>query len=262
MPSEVSLGVRSPKGLLPQSGRQLQLRCPVARVHVMIHKFHLPFHAITGHKLGVTSCADGSGGQIALRTSPLASGLPLTCKALPFAGGASAPYLPGCTRQLLTVRCAHYAEGASRSTFGFVTIVPRYLLGQVMPSHSFAALTALIVRRVNGFADRPLPACTGRPHAPRRGIGVRTRQRHLAAARAKKNLKLCAKQLEVKKFPAPCYSPIVNYTVPSPLEPLTTVFGKGTCVSAPLSAPEKITIKKTSPGIISKIQSSRLSNIC
>ena len=152
--------------------------------------------------------------------------------------------------------------GASLTTFGFVTIVPRYLLVQVMPSHSFAALTALIVRRVNGFADRPMPACTGRPHAPRRGIGVRTRQRHLAAARAKKNLKLCAKQLEVKKFPAPCYSPIVNYTVPSPLEPLTTVFGKGTCVSAPLSAPEKITIKKTSPGIISKIQSSRLSNIC
>ena len=35
---------------------------------------------------------------------------------------------------------------------------------------------------VNGFADRPRPACTGRPHAPRRGIGVRTRQRHLAAA--------------------------------------------------------------------------------
>ena len=55
-----------------------------------------------------------------------------------------------------------------------------------------AALTALVVRRVNGdvtlfvrrvngFADRPMPACTGRPHAPRRGIGVRTRQRHLAA---------------------------------------------------------------------------------
>ena len=34
---------------------------------------------------------------------------------------------------------------------------------------------------VNGFADRPRLACTGSPHAPRRGIGVRTRQRHLAA---------------------------------------------------------------------------------
>ncbi|WP_419646684.1 hypothetical protein, partial [Victivallis vadensis] len=58
----------------------------------------------------------------------------------------------------------------SLSTFGFVTIVPRYLLPQVIPSHSFAALTALIVRRVNGdsallycingFADQPMLACT------------------------------------------------------------------------------------------------------
>ena len=39
---------------------------------------------------------------------------------------------------------------ASLSTFGFVTIVPRYLLPQVIPSHSFAALTALVVRRVKG----------------------------------------------------------------------------------------------------------------
>ena len=61
------------------------------------------------------------------------------------------------------------------------------------PRHlAAAALTALVVRRVNGdvalfvrlvngFADRPRPACTGSPHAPRWGIGVRTRQRHLAA---------------------------------------------------------------------------------
>ena len=116
----------------------------------MILKFNLPFHAITGHKLVVTSYADGSGGPHALRTSPLASELLLTCVALPFAGGASAPYLPGYARQLLIVRCTHYAGGASLTTFGFVTIVPRYLLPQVIPSHSFAALTALIVRRVNG----------------------------------------------------------------------------------------------------------------
>ena len=119
-----------------------------------------------------------------VRTSPLASGLPLTCEALPFASAA----LPLTCRAALTT-----PGGASLTTFGFVTIVPRYLLPQVMPSHSFAALTALVVRRingdvtlfvrlVNGFADRPMPACTGRPHAPRRGIGVRTRQRHLAAA--------------------------------------------------------------------------------
>ena len=39
-----------------------------------------------------------------------------------------------------------------------------------------------LAARVNGFADQPSLACTGCPHAPRRGIGVRTRQRHLAAA--------------------------------------------------------------------------------
>ena len=150
MPSDVNLGVRSPKGLLPLRGSKLQLRFPIARDHVMILKFNSPFRIVTGHKLGAVRTADGSGGPIALRTSPLASELPLTCEALPFAGGASAPYLPGCARQLLSVRCAHYAGGASLSTFGFVTIVPRYLLPQVMPSHSFAALTALVVRRIKG----------------------------------------------------------------------------------------------------------------
>ena len=65
-------------------------------------------------------------------------------------GRGFAAYLSACGGQLLNVRCAHYAGGASLSTFGFVTIVPRYLLPQVMPSHSFAALTALVVRRVKG----------------------------------------------------------------------------------------------------------------
>ena len=111
--------------------------------------------------------------QSRVRTSPLASELPLTCQALPFAGGPSGPYLSGCARQLLTVRCAHYAGGASLTTFGFVTIVPRYLLPQVIPSHSFAALTALVVRRENGnvallvcrgngLVDQPRLACTSR----------------------------------------------------------------------------------------------------
>ena len=140
---------------------EIHLRFPISCDHVIILKFSSPFRIITSHKLVVMSYADGSGGPFSrparlrrarspVRTSPLASELLLTCEALPFAGGASAPYLSGCARQLLTVRYAHYAEGASLSTFGFVTIVPRYLLPQVIPSHSFAALTALIVRRVNG----------------------------------------------------------------------------------------------------------------
>ena len=60
----------------------------------------------------------------------------------------------------------------------------------------------------------------------------------------KKKLRLCAKQSEVKKFPALCYSPTVKFAVPSPLGSLTTVFGKGTCVTTPLLAPENITMKK------------------
>ena len=122
MPSEVNLGVRSPKG----RRSRLQLRFPIARDHALTHKFGLPFRIITVHKLVVMSYADGSGGPTALRTSPLASELPLTCEAVPFAGGASAPYLSGYARQPFIVRYAHYARGASLSTFGFVTIVPRY----------------------------------------------------------------------------------------------------------------------------------------
>ena len=49
----------------------------------------------------------------------------------------------------------------------------------------------------------------------------------------KTRARVCETRVRVKKFPAPCYSPIVKFTVPSPLEPLTAVFGKGTCVSAP-----------------------------
>ena len=33
---------------------EIHLRFPIAHAHVMIHKFHLPFHTITGHKLGAS----------------------------------------------------------------------------------------------------------------------------------------------------------------------------------------------------------------
>ena len=146
--------------------------------------------ATTGHKLGVMSCADSSGGPIALRTSPLASKLPLTCEALPFAGAALPLTCPPAAANPFTARVAGYARGASLTTFGFVTIVPRYLLPQVSPSHSFAALTALVGRRVNGHGNQPMLACTGCPHAPRKGHWRaypaaapcrRTWQQHLAA---------------------------------------------------------------------------------
>ena len=43
-------------------------------------------------------------------------------------GRGFAAYLSACGGQLFIVRCAHCAGGASLTTFGFVTTVPRYLL--------------------------------------------------------------------------------------------------------------------------------------
>ena len=82
------------------------------------------------------------------------------------------------------------------------------------------------------------------------GLPVRDRSRRGARhefTRQKKKRADCVRsnQLSVKKFPAPCYSPIVKFTVPSPLEALTTVFGKGTCVTPPPWAPENIPMKKS-----------------
>ena len=191
MPSDVNLGVRSPKGLLPLCRSKIHLRFPIARDHVIILKFSLPFRIVTGHKLVAASYADGSGGPFSrparlrrarspVRTSPLASELPLTCEALPFAGGPSGPYLSACGGQLLIVRCAHYAGGASLTTFGFVTIVPRYLLPQVMPSHSFAARTRAYCAP-HKRSWKPTNACQCQPPRDPEGRRARTRQRHLAA---------------------------------------------------------------------------------
>ena len=168
------------------------VRFQVSRGHALTHKFSLPFRIVTGHKLVVTSYADGSGGPLALRTSPLASELPLTCEALPFAGGASAPYLPGCARQLFIVRCArlrqrgfalyvrlrHYRSSLLAAASNSLTFVRGADRAYCAPRKRQRGLT---------YAPRkwswsPTKACQCQPpHAPRRSIGVRTRQRHLAA---------------------------------------------------------------------------------
>ena len=78
---------------------EIHLHLQIARDHAMILKFNSPSRIITGHKLVAASYADGSGGPFSrparlrrarspVRTSPLASELPLTCEALPFAGAA------------------------------------------------------------------------------------------------------------------------------------------------------------------------------
>ena len=96
-------------------------------------------------------------------------------------GRGFAAYLPGCPRQLFIVRCAHYARGASLTAFGFVTTVPRYL-PEASNSLTFVRGADRACCAPRKWLCRPTNACLCQsPHAPRRGIGVRTRQRHLAA---------------------------------------------------------------------------------
>ena len=143
-------------------------------------------------------------------------------------GRGFAAYLSAWGGQPFIACVAGYARGASLTTFGFVTTVPRYLpkasnsltfvrgacraccaprkrdCGLICAPRKWLcrptdALPVLVVRTPPGGAlacapgsgtlppaqmvmqtDRCL-ACSGCPHALRRGIGVRTRQRHLAA---------------------------------------------------------------------------------
>ena len=140
MPSDVNLGVRSPKGLLPLRGSKLQLRFPIARDHAVTHTF-----CYLSMPLLATNWAPVVCGWLRRANRPpglpARLGTPADLRSTSIRGRGFAAYLSACGGQLFIVRCAHYARGASLSTFGFVTIVPRYLLPQVIPSHSFAART-------------------------------------------------------------------------------------------------------------------------
>ena len=115
---------------------EIHLRFPVAHDPVMIHKFHLPFHAITGHKLGAGHLRMAPEGlfkacppaacTIARPDLPARLGTPVDLRSTSIRGRGFAAYLSACGGQPFNVRGAHYARVASLSTFGFVTIVPRY----------------------------------------------------------------------------------------------------------------------------------------
>ena len=172
-----------PKGLFPLCGSKIHLRFQIA------HEFYirLCIAARTGRtarRVTIFECKHRQAARRVVSTGLAACGWlrgtsrtspgpprrwqrPVRLRSTSARGRGFGAYLSACGGQLLNVRCAHYAGGASLSTFGFVTIVPRYLLPQVIPSHSFAALTALVVRRVNGVtalfvrrvngvADRPM----------------------------------------------------------------------------------------------------------
>ncbi|PWM71121.1 MAG: hypothetical protein DBX90_16325, partial [Lentisphaerae bacterium] len=57
---------------------------------------------------------------------PARLGTPVDLRSTSIRGRGFAAYLSACGGQLLNVRYAHYAGGASLTTFGFVTIVPHY----------------------------------------------------------------------------------------------------------------------------------------
>ena len=105
MPSDVNLGVRSPKGLLP-------LRFPIAHDHVVILKFNSPFRIITGHKLGASRLRMAPEGlfkacppaacTIARPDLPARFGTPVDLRSTPIRECGFAAYLSG---------CAHYARG-------------------------------------------------------------------------------------------------------------------------------------------------------
>ncbi|PVY31172.1 hypothetical protein C8D82_1615 [Victivallis vadensis] len=108
------------------------------------------------------------------------SGPPVDLRSTSIRGRGFAAYLPGCARQLLNVRCAHYAGGASLSTFGFVTIVPRYL-PKASNSLTFVRGACRAYCTPRKRLCKPTNACLYQPPRDLEGRRARTRQRHLAA---------------------------------------------------------------------------------
>ena len=161
---------------------EIHLRFPVARDHVLTHKFGLPFRIITVHKLVVMSYADGSGGPLALRTSPLASGLPLTCEAFPLAGAAlpltcrAAPANPSTFAALTTPGGLRSLRSASSLSF-LVILLPQN------NSLTFVRGADRAYCAPRKWLWRPTFACLCQTPRDPEGRGARTRQRHLAARR-------------------------------------------------------------------------------
>ena len=132
--------------------------------------------------------------QSRVRTSPLASELPLTCQALPFAGGPGGPLTCRATpansspfAALTTPKGLRSLRSASSLSFLIILLPQNNSLTFVRgadraccaPRKWQCSLTCMPRK----WSCRPTTACLYQPpHALRRGIGVRTRQRHLAAA--------------------------------------------------------------------------------
>ena len=117
MPSDVNLGVRR------ACSRSAGVSFSSAFKSRVIMQSLIRFVTFPYHYRPQTKCrsfADGSGGPgCALRTSPSGFGLTRTFRALPLAGAALPLTCPPAA--------ANSSSFATLTTFGFVTIVPRYL---------------------------------------------------------------------------------------------------------------------------------------
>ena len=101
------------------------IRTPVTRDHAVTHTFNY-----LSIPLQVTNWLPVICGWLRRANRPpdlpARLGTPVDLRSTSIRGRGFAAYLSACGGQLLNVRCAHYAGGASLTTFGFVTIVPRY----------------------------------------------------------------------------------------------------------------------------------------
>ena len=143
MPSDINLGVRSPKGLLPLCRSKIHLRFPIAhefygwlviaarisgvarRVTTFERKHRQAARRVVSTGLAACGWLRGT-----LRTSPGPPRRwrrPVWLRGTSARGRGFAAYLSAWGGQPFIVRFAHYAKGASLTTFGFVTTVPRYL---------------------------------------------------------------------------------------------------------------------------------------
>ena len=125
-------------------------------------------------------------------------------------GRGFAAYLSAWGGQPFIARVAGYARGASLTTFGFVTTVPRYL-PKASNSLTFVRGACRACCALRKWLCRPtfaLPVLAAR--TPPEGIGVRTRQRHLAAPAAAPCRNARAAPKGVERVPGGSALPLVS----------------------------------------------------
>ena len=189
--------VRPDVGRYQPWSAKIYLRSQVARDHAVTHTFSylsMPLQAtnwvpvICGWlRRAFSRPARLRRARSPVRTSPLASGLPLTCEALPFAGAASpltcraAPVNSSAFAALTTpeglrslVRLRHYRSSllaAASNALTFVRGADRACCAPRKRRHNLTYVPSKwplgLLYCINGFADQPIPASASRRATPK-----------------------------------------------------------------------------------------------